>query len=122
VNPALALDEYFERVVNLFARPGVARLAETRAVAFEGASDGVLRLDAEYRGVRISIELDADVSYGYADWRGYSFHVQRSDGTSLFRYDNSPHHRQLETFPDHKHVGPDERVEPAAAIHPPRGC
>jgi len=34
----------------------------------------------------------------------YKFHYQREDGTLVFRYDNSPHHPRLATFPAHKHV------------------
>ncbi len=35
----------------------------------------------------------------------YKFHYQQADGTLIFRYDNSPHHPSLATFPSHKHVG-----------------
>ena len=34
----------------------------------------------------------------------YSYHWQGSDGSLRIRWDNSPHHRDLPTFPDHKHV------------------
>ena len=34
----------------------------------------------------------------------YSYHYQGSDGTLVFRYDNAPHHRQVATFPHHKHT------------------
>jgi uncharacterized protein DUF6516 len=113
VNPAQALDDYFEHVVSLFAGLGTARLVQRRAVALEGASDGVLGLEIEYQGIQLSAELDADVSLGYPVWISYRFHVQRSDGTCLFRYDYSPHHRELSTFPHHKHVGAGEHVGPA---------
>jgi hypothetical protein len=43
----------------------------------------------------------------------YSYHYQHSDGTTIFRYDNAPHHREVRTFPHHKHVG--EKVEAAGA-------
>lgn len=33
----------------------------------------------------------------------YSFHWQREG--KIIRFDNSPHHRNLETFPDHMHKG-----------------
>lgn len=112
MNPAQALDDYFEHVANLFASLG-ARLAERRALALEGASDGVLYLNVEYPGIRLSVELDADVSRGYPIWNGYRFHVRLTEGTCLFRYDNSPHHREISTFPHHKHVGPLEHVVPA---------
>jgi hypothetical protein len=34
----------------------------------------------------------------------YAFHYQASDGTLIFRYDNSPHFPDLPTFPSHKHT------------------
>jgi hypothetical protein len=34
----------------------------------------------------------------------YSYHWQCRDGSLRIRWDNSPHHRGLPTFPDHKHV------------------
>jgi hypothetical protein len=35
----------------------------------------------------------------------YAYHYQTADGALLFRYDNSPHYPEIETFPHHKHVG-----------------
>lgn len=35
----------------------------------------------------------------------YKFHYRDTDGNLIFRYDNSPHHAHLSTFPAHKHVG-----------------
>lgn len=44
----------------------------------------------------------------------YSFHWQHPDGTLVNRWDNAPHHPELETFPHHRHQG--EMV--AAFPHP----
>lgn len=35
----------------------------------------------------------------------YSFHWCHADGTLIYRWDNAPHHRYLETFPHHLHDG-----------------
>ncbi len=35
----------------------------------------------------------------------YVYHYQQSDGILIFRYDNVPHHPEIETHPHHKHVG-----------------
>jgi hypothetical protein len=35
--------------------------------------------------------------------RNYSFHWQDQKGNLILRWDNSPHHEQLLTFPHHKH-------------------
>ena len=33
----------------------------------------------------------------------YRYHLQRDDGTLIVRWDNAPHHREVETFPHHRH-------------------
>jgi len=42
--------------------------------------------------------------YSSLDSYFYSYHWQGRDGSLRIRWDNSPHHRDLSTFPDHKHV------------------
>ncbi len=38
-------------------------------------------------------------------WLSYRYHYQKLDATGIFRYDNTPHHPELSTYPDHKHTG-----------------
>jgi hypothetical protein len=35
----------------------------------------------------------------------YAYHYQGSDGTLVFRYDNTAHHKSVSTYPHHKHLG-----------------
>ncbi len=42
----------------------------------------------------------------------YSIHLQDRHGRCVIRFDNSPHHPQVATFPQHAHVGPGEIVQP----------
>jgi hypothetical protein len=35
---------------------------------------------------------------------GYRYHFQDGNGRVVFRYDNTPHFRDIPTFPDHKHT------------------
>jgi len=44
----------------------------------------------------------------------YSYHYMNSKNSLIFRYDNAKHHRQLKTFPHHKHTskGVSESDEP----------
>lgn len=44
----------------------------------------------------------------------YAYHYQQADGTLIFRYDDVPHHREVATFPHHKHI--DDQV---IAAQPP---
>lgn len=34
----------------------------------------------------------------------YAYHYQKSDGTLIFRYDDTAHHSSVSTFPHHKHI------------------
>jgi len=46
----------------------------------------------------------------------YSFHWQDKDKNIIKRWDNAPHHKQLKTFPHHKHDGDEKNVLPC--FHP----
>lgn len=34
----------------------------------------------------------------------YRFHMINKEGDMVFRYDNAPHHRDISSFPHHKHL------------------
>lgn len=40
----------------------------------------------------------------------YSYHWQTKRGKLICRWDNSPHHTSVKTFPHHKHEGTEEHV------------
>ena len=67
-----------------------------------------------YDGSQLSFtEQVEQVAPRQVERRAYKFHYQRADGTLVFRYDNSPHHPHLTTFPAHKHVGEQVIESPA---------
>ncbi len=37
-------------------------------------------------------------------WTSYRYHYQDSIGNPIFRCDNAPHHPEIKTHPDHKHL------------------
>ena len=41
----------------------------------------------------------------------YSFHWQKENGDLLMRWDNSPHHVGVKTFPNHKHLSDGQILE-----------
>lgn len=45
----------------------------------------------------------------------YSFHFQDADHRMIFRYDDTPHHGAVETFPHHKHIGEENYIEPSSS-------
>ena len=41
----------------------------------------------------------------------YSYQYQDRNGKLIFRYDMAPHHREIETFPHHKHIHSNRVIE-----------
>ncbi len=95
------------------ARPSVIELDDF----FGHDLSGRLRLGLEYPlGHRLHAAVTIDASYGYPLWSSYSFHLLDARGRTVFRYDNPPHHPELSTFPEHKHLG--ELETPHAHLRP----
>ncbi len=46
--------------------------------------------------------------------RSYSYHWQTEEGKMIIRWDNAPHHKNILTYPHHKHIG--ENILPSYAI------
>lgn len=44
----------------------------------------------------------------------YSYHYQDRNRDLIFRYDMAPHHREIKTFPHHKHVHSNNVIEASA--------
>ncbi len=62
--------------------------------------------------------LEISKAFVFADgelrWLSSRYHYQDPLGVLVFRYDNAPHHPEVETHPDHKHQH--ERI--LASTHP----
>ncbi|MBI4163767.1 MAG: hypothetical protein HY512_02805 [Candidatus Aenigmarchaeota archaeon] len=43
----------------------------------------------------------------------YRYHWQNNHSKLIMRWDNAPHHPEIETFPDHIHNREESKVEPA---------
>jgi hypothetical protein len=63
-------------------------------------------------GSHLTIDETVDTSRGYPALIEYAYTYIRQN-KHVFRYDNAPHYPHLETFPHHKHIGPDEMPEAA---------
>jgi hypothetical protein len=46
----------------------------------------------------------------------YRFQFMDRSGKMIFRYDNAPHHPEVETHPHHKHTKGEERPRPSKEI------
>ena len=44
----------------------------------------------------------------------YRYHWQDKNAKLVMRWDNAPHHPEIQTFPNHMHDGSEENVKPSA--------
>jgi hypothetical protein len=85
-------------------------IVDYRIIAFEQAGSS-FRLRAQIRLIDDS-QLHVRDTVIAGEVRKYSFHWQDADGTLRVRWDNAPDW-PLETFPHHRHVGPQGQVLPS---------
>ena len=48
--------------------------------------------------------------------RKYSYHWMKNDNSLLIRWDNVYHHKEIETYPNHKHIESDDNVQASPEI------
>ena len=103
------IDTYFtqlEQHLQAFPNIQTSTLTKKRYNAKQGYISGSIRFATGYRLEFVEVkDMDrpAKVKYRYQ-------YMDQQD-VRIFRYDNAPHHRDLATFPHHKHLGEgDEHV------------
>lgn len=107
----MTIDDYFYQIEAAIAASAIVHIS---AVTYEKRSAyvGFLRGSLYFLdGSRLHIREFVNVEHGI-DRYMYTFHYQKADNTPVFRYDNTPHHPHVETFPHHKHIGNDAHVYP----------
>lgn len=62
-------------------------------------------------GSRLSFLEYVRISAGNPVKLRYRYHYEDPEGKLVFRYDNAPHHRNIDTFPHHKHLANGRIVE-----------
>ena len=98
-----------ERVLDVLLTAGSEALE--RLVIRDEGENGVRLLAAiKFQDSQLDVMMLARVSDERPIVREYSFHYMTDNNATIFRYDNSLHHSDLPTFPDHKHTGVDEQV------------
>jgi hypothetical protein len=99
------IEEYFQSLVDaLSASPVVA--SSDAALDKRGPRAGLIRGEARFvdRSRLNFSELVADIQTAIVRTM-YSFHYQNSNDELIFRYDDTPHHPEVTSFPHHKHSG-----------------
>lgn len=97
------IEKYFQSILDLLAS---LPFVKSPNVNFEkrGDSLGFIRGEIEFEDgstllfFRELLDLSLPIEKIM-----YAYHYQKSDGSLIFRYDNTAHHKSLPTFPHHKH-------------------
>ena len=104
-----SIEDYLHALLTLIAQSPIVRASNvtlekrtTRAGLVRGEIDLV---DSSRLYFRELVGIEASIRKVM-----YSYHYQAADGTLLFRYDDTPHHSHLTTFPHHKHEGDEKRI------------
>jgi hypothetical protein len=104
---ASSAQEFIDRVIHLVLNSGAQVTLSPRTQILPGDRLGVLRGKAIYdSGHQLHFVTVVNTSSAPPTLRKYKFHLMEANGDEVFRYDNTSHHRQIGTFPHHKHVGP----------------
>lgn len=68
-------------------------------------SRGDLRIRLRFRDYSLlEISEAIHILGNTLSWLSYRYHYQDSIGDLIFRYDNAPHHPEIDTYPEHKHL------------------
>jgi len=101
MTPLLDYLTQIRQAINAFAGVQVERYQEQFLTATRANLRIRLRLPDNFF-LEISEALVAEE--GEITWLSYRYHWQDPIGCLILRYDDAPHHQEIETFPDHKHI------------------
>lgn len=103
------IEDYFRQIDTLIAR---ASAVHSSSLTYDKRSTyiGFIRGEIYFLdGSLLHLREFVNVEHGVERYM-YVYHYQRSDGTFILRYDNTPHFPDLPTFPHHKHEGSESNV------------
>jgi hypothetical protein len=102
----LLIEDYFNQIEAAAASSAYvisARIFRDKRSLYIAYIEGEIQFQDE--SILFFMEF-VDVSKGVDRYK-YKYQYQDKDGIRIFRYDMAPHHPEVETFPHHKHVGPE---------------
>ena len=96
----MSLDDHINTALNLLrSHPLIVRVEIISQFAID--EEGYVRLIAYFINGS-ELHLFEYIAKGRVE--KYAYHLQDTEGKTILRYDNRPHHPEVETFPNHKHM------------------
>jgi hypothetical protein len=110
----MSLEAYFTQVRQLMQSVPAAHVERYEEQVLS-TNRGNLRIRLRFEDHAL-LEISEALVFvaGRLQWLSYRYHYQDPSEALVFRYDNAPHHSEIPTYPDHKHIG--EHV--LASVHP----
>ena len=101
--------EYLERALNVLLTAGAVALRDygTSSSTYESRLAATILF---HNGNRLGVRLKARLHNDAPLLSDYSFHYMTADRDTIFRYDNSDYHPDLDHHPHHKHDGSSGRI------------
>ena len=107
---------YIDKVILAFINSQVVKNYEIRSLSIK-AREGYIRIKAELtNGDTLEAFEFVTLDNDEIKLQTYRFHWQDKNGRLIKRWDNAPHHPELENFPHHYHI-PDEPAKPFRLIN-----
>jgi hypothetical protein len=107
------ITDYFKKIeANIAACPNVVESQLTKDIRslHIGIVEGMLTFTDESVLYFIEFVSVKDLPHSYK----YSYHYQDKDLNLIFRYDMAPHHKEIPSYPHHKHTSPESVVASSA--------
>ena len=97
----MSLEEHFNKIENVFNNAVFVsvEIKKERKSSNIGLIIGKARL-IDFSEFHFMEYIEADKKEPIVTYR---YHYQAKNKELIFRYDNSPHHKELKSFPHHKH-------------------
>jgi len=110
------IEEYFTAVRHLLQNVCQARAERYEEQVLSG-NRGNLRIRLRFADqALLEISEALVLVVGEPQWLSYRYHYQDPSMGLVFRYDNAPHHPEVPTHPDHRHIGDDVLASPHPSI------
>lgn len=97
------IQDYFKKVQKLLG--GHQHIIENEALTTKTYTDTSGFIAGELHFVDESaLDFIEVVDTNKSSKNKYKYHYMDKENEMIFRYDNAPHHREISTFPHHKHI------------------
>jgi len=109
------LDEYFTEIRKKISK---LEIIDSEDIVFEKFGDEIGRVHGKifFRDGSVLEFLEMLFLEKEIVRERYRFHWQDKNARLIIRWDNAKHHKNIETFPDHKHVDREDNVESSTVV------